>query len=167
MNRQKTYRWIIALVAIALTIAVWSVRRSEAIIIVNNMPAHFGALSLARGQALRFYLANAAMADPSTAPQPCVADIMVYDMMGNMVKSSRLHAAAGETAFFDVFFDVFTRMPAQNKVVFRLMAEVQPPDPNMPLGQCIGTAEVFNRGTGKTEVFLGGPDTIPARNGGQ
>jgi hypothetical protein len=129
MASRKTYLRVITLAVVALTVAVWTARRPEAIVIVGGMPAHFGPASLVRNQAVRFYLANAAM---DMMAESCVADVMVHDMMGTMVgEPRRLEAMAGETTFFDVFFDVFMPMRGQDKVVFRLVAE-QPPDPNQP-----------------------------------
>jgi hypothetical protein len=77
----------------------------------------------------------------------------------------------GQIEFFDVSFDVLAPTsrssiigPTQkmNKVVFRAVAQSLPPGPIAVDMPCVMTAEVFDAATGKTEIFIGNPDLLPA-----
>jgi hypothetical protein len=131
---------------------------ADAIIIIGGSQAHFGPLGLTKGDTARLSIA----ANPPDGERPCDVEVTFYDARGGVVGASRLNVSPGESRFADVSFDQVTSNPPDGDKRRTLRATavlVNPPDPDAPA--CVATLEVFDR-TGKTQIILGGPDTLPS-----
>jgi hypothetical protein len=124
---------------------------------------HFGPFGVARGQIARLNFANAGII------LPCVAELRFIDGAGRLVASAHHTLAAGETAFLDVDVtpppepEAEGRPSRWRRKTLRAVVEfTPPPDPDAPAPTCVATLEIFDAGTGRTHVLLGGPDTVPA-----
>lgn len=123
---------------------------------------HFGPFGVARGQVARIHFANGGII------LPCVAETRVLDAAGLLVARARHTLAAGEAAFLDVDWqpppdpDAGAGPPRWSRKTLRALVEFSPPpEPEAPTPTCVTTLEIFDARTGRAEVLLGGPDTIP------
>jgi hypothetical protein len=110
----------------------------------------------------------------------CDASLAFLDAEGRIVARARKTVAAGQAAFLD-----FAASPPPDpesgasvsavvsRSTLRALVRLQPPpdgdtpppEPDAPAARCVITLEVFDAATGRTQIMLGGPDTVPALGG--
>ena len=124
---------------------------------------HFGPFGVARGQVARLNLANGGII------LPCVAELSFVDAAGHLIVRALHTLAAGEAAFLDVDLtpppepDAEATPPRWSRKTLRGLVKLSPPpEPEGPAPTCVTTLEVFDGTSGRTQLLLGGPDTIPA-----
>lgn len=124
-----------------------------------------GIVGLAQGQTARFNVLNPGPAVPSTTtavPPVCVAALKYYDAAGALLKSSTVAVAPGTAGYLDLFSDVDLaiavglRREIRATVSVLLVPAATPQATPEPVCKLIGTLEIFDALSGKTEVVLGG-----------
>jgi len=132
----------------------------------------FGPFGVAHGQVARLNVANATIGNPDVRPT-CEVDLAFLDSRGRTLTRVRKTVAAGASAFLDLDFSPPPEPDAEavgiritSRQTLRALVLVQPPpEPEAPVATCVTTLEVFDAATGRTQVMLGGPDTVPALGG--
>jgi hypothetical protein len=119
----------------------------------------FGPFGIATGQ--RALVNVYAIGNPDETPWNFV--VRLFDRRGTLVQERPLQLAAGvigsvQLAFEDPDFTI--ALPASRRT-FRVEIVGFNPQPDPP-GKWAVTLEVVDRLTGRTNLLLGGPDTLPA-----
>ena len=130
-----------------------------------------GAVGIAYGQTARFNVLNRGVAVPAAAVV-CSAVLSYYDGKGAMLKQSTVTVPPGQIGSLDLFSDADLALPAVQRKQIRATVSVPlivPPPTSSgaasaPTPSCrlIGTLEIFDTLSGKTEVVLGATHLIPA-----
>ena len=97
--------------------------------------------------------------------QPWDFVVRFIDVRGQLAKEVRLQRAPGRAGFADVAIQDSENLPRDAFGRRTLRAEIVGfnPQPDPP-GVYVATLEVFGAAAGRTTVFLGGPDTVPAES---
>jgi hypothetical protein len=129
-----------------------------------------GAVGIAYGQTARFNVLNRGVAAPAVGVV-CSAVLSYYDGKGAMLKQSTVTVLPGQIGSLDLFSDVDLALPAVQRKQIRATVSVPlivPPPTStgtasVPTPSCrlIGTLEIFDALSGKTEVVLGATHLIP------
>ena len=124
-----------------------------------------GIVGLAQGQTARFNVLNAGPSVPSATtavPPACVAALKYYDAAGTLLKSSTVAVAPGTAGYLDLFSDVDLaiavglRREIRATVSVLLVPAATPQAIPEPVCKLVGTLEIFDALSGRTEVVLGG-----------
>jgi hypothetical protein len=143
--------------AVALVITAL-IATGPAYALSDSEKALFGPVGVGRGQVVRVSVYGIGNPDSS----PWEFTVRFLNVRGEVVKQTRLQGAPGLTGFADLLIrdeenvptDAFGRRTTRAEIVgFN-------PQPDPP-GDWFATLEVFDARTGRTSVFLGGPDTVP------
>ena len=129
-----------------------------------------GVVGIAYGQTARFNVLNRGVPAPAVGVV-CPAVLAYYDGKGVMLKSSSVTVLPGQIASLDLFSDVDLALPAVQRKQIRATVSV-PLNVTLPASRIaggepkpscrlIGTLEIFDSLTGKTEVVLGATHAIP------
>ena len=130
----------------------------------------FGPFGVARRQVARLNVANATIGNPNERPA-CEVDLAFLDAHGHTMTRVHKTVAAGASAFLDFSpppepdAEAASVRVARRQTLRALVLVQPPPDPDAPAPTCVSTLEVFDAATGRTQVMLGGPDTVPALGG--
>jgi hypothetical protein len=125
-----------------------------------------GMIGLAEGQTARFNVLNPGVLPPALGPT-CTAALTFFDGTGKALKTSTVTATPGEAQYLDLFADAdLALMIDQRKQVratFTLPAIVPAPASG-PLSACslIGTLEIMDSITGRTQAVIGGTHEVPS-----
>lgn len=130
-----------------------------------------GAVGIAYGQTARFNVLNRGVAAPA-AGVVCSAVLAYYDGKGALLKQSTVTVLPDQISSLDLFSDVDLALPAAQRKQIRATVSVPlavPPPTStgaasapVPVCRLIGTLEIFDTLSGKTEVVLGATHLIPA-----
>jgi hypothetical protein len=155
-QKQRRFVHALAALSVAAATAVWSAAPAYAI--TDSEKALFGPVGVPRGQMVR--VSMYAIGNPDSAPWDFV--VRVFNVRGVPVREIRLQRAPGLPGFADVALTNSSEFPLDAFGRRTLRAEIVGfnPQPDPP-GAWFATLEVFNALTGRTSVFLGGPDTLP------
>ena len=128
-----------------------------------------GAVGIAYGQTARFNVLNRGIAAPAVGVV-CSAVLSYYDGKGAMLKQSNVTVLPGQIGSLDLFSDVDLALPAVQRKQIRATVSVPliPPPASAaadtkpsPACRLIGTLEIFDALSGKTEVVLGATHPVP------
>jgi hypothetical protein len=127
-----------------------------------------GAVGIAYGQTARFNVLNRGIAAPAVGV--CSAVLTYYDGKGTMLKQSTVTVLPGQIGSLDLFSDADLALPAVQRKQIRATVSVPlipPPasstsDKPSPACRLVGTLEIFDALSGKTEVVLGATHPVPA-----
>jgi hypothetical protein len=160
-------RLIHALVAVALLAAPLLLFGDRALAIQDSEDkVWFGPVGLAVGDGARINVVAIGNPDiignPDEAPWTFV--MRVFDRQGRVVQSERLDVARGVIGSFEIIGNPNERPGISALAVRRtLRAEIVGfnPQPDPP-GQYMATMEIYNVLNGRTSIFIGNPDVVPA-----
>jgi hypothetical protein len=125
-----------------------------------------GVVGIAAGQTARFNVLNAGI-NVSATPIACAAVLSYYDAAGAMLKSATVTVAPGTAGYLDLFSIADLSLAVDQRRQIRATFTVPLAVPvatastaapsTTPLGACklIGTLEVFDAITGRSQVILG------------
>lgn len=129
-----------------------------------------GVVGIAYGQTARFNVLNRGVAPPAMGVV-CSAVLTYYDGKDAVLKQSSVSVLPGQIASLDLFSDADLALPAVQRKQIRATVSVPlivpPPTASgtaatpPPACKLIGTLEIFDALTGKTEVVLGATHPIP------
>ncbi len=128
-----------------------------------------GVVGIAYGQTARFNVLNRGVPAPAVGVV-CSAVLTYYDGKGAMLKQSNVTVLPGQIGSLDLFSDVDLALPAVQRKQIRATVSVPliPPPASSAAGstptpacRLIGTLEIFDALTGKTEVVLGATHPVP------
>jgi hypothetical protein len=128
-----------------------------------------GVVGIAYGQTARFNVLNRGIAAPAVGVV-CSAVLTYYDGKGAMLKQSTVTVLPGQIGSLDLFSDADLALPAVQRKQIRATVSVPlipPPassgtaDKPSPACRLIGTLEIFDALSGKTEVVLGATHPVP------
>jgi hypothetical protein len=128
-----------------------------------------GAVGIAYGQTARFNVLNRGIAAPAVGVV-CSAVLSYYDGKGAMLKQSTVTVLPGQIGSLDLFSDVDLALPAAQRKQIRATVSVPlipPPAASAtdskpsPACHLVGTLEIFDALSGKTEVVLGATHPVP------
>lgn len=128
-----------------------------------------GMIGIAAGQTARVNALNRGVAAPGTGAV-CSAMLTFYDEQGNMLKQSAVTVNPGAAASLDLLSDSDLSLAADQRKEIR--ATISVPAVVTPAAgtstaaapavcRLIGTVEIFDSLTGRTEAQLGGMHAIP------
>lgn len=129
-----------------------------------------GIIGVAEGQTARLNILNPGVAAPALGVV-CSAVLTFYDSDGKAIKSSTVSVTPGTAAFLDLFSDADLALAADERKEIRAtvtIPAVAPPPAgttaSAPARGCelIGTLEIFDGLTGRTEAVLGHLHAIPS-----
>jgi hypothetical protein len=160
-------RLIHALVAISLLAAPLLLFGDRALAVQDSEDkVWFGPVGLAVGEGARINVVAIGnpdiIGDPDIAPWTFV--MRVFDRAGRVVQSERLEIARGAIGSFEIVGNPNERTAISALAVRRtLRAEIVGfnPQPDPP-GQYLATMEVYNVLNGRTSIFIGNPEVVPA-----
>jgi hypothetical protein len=158
-------RLIHALVAVSLLVAPLFLFGDRALAIQDSEDkVWFGPIGLAVGEAARINVVGNpdTVGNPNDTPWTFV--MRVFDRQGRVVQANRLEVARGAIGSFQIIGNPDERTAISAVAVRQtLRAEIVGfnPQPDPP-GQYIATMEVYNVLNGRTSVFIGNPDVVPA-----
>lgn len=155
-------RWIRISAAIALLVITASVYGDRAQAIQDSEDkVLFGPVGIALGEAAR--VSVYAIGNPDTLPWDFT--VKIFNRRGVVIQERRLQVAPGVIGFIDVLIEDEENFPVERWGRRTMRAEIVGfnPQPDPP-GAYTATLEVFSRLTGRTSIFLGGPDTLPAEH---
>jgi hypothetical protein len=125
-----------------------------------------GMIGLAEGQTARFNVLNPGVLPPALG-LTCTAALTFFDGAGKVLKTSTVTATPGEAPYLDLFGDadlaLMIDQRKQIRATFTLPAIVPPPASG-PLSACslIGTLEILDTLSGRTQAVLGGMHEVPS-----
>jgi hypothetical protein len=125
-----------------------------------------GMIGIAEGQTARFNVLNPGVSPP-VAGLTCTATLTFFDATGKVLKTSTVMAAPGTAQYLDLFGDanlgLMIDQREQIRATFTLPAIVPAPASG-PLSACslIGTLEIMDSLTGRTQAVLGGTHEVPS-----
>jgi hypothetical protein len=158
-------RWIHAVVGVAALATPLFLLGDRAHAIQDSEDkVWFGPVGIAVGEGARLNVST--IGNPNDAPWTFV--VRVFNRQGTVVQSGKFQVAPGAIGSF-----VITGTPDEGTGIAALpvrrtlRAEIVGfnPQPDPP-GQYLATMEVYNLLTGRTSIFVGNPDTVPAVPGG-
>jgi hypothetical protein len=160
-------RLIHALVAVSLLAAPLLLFGDRALAVQDSEDkVWFGPVGLAVGEGARINVVAIGnpdeIGDPGIAPWTFV--MRVFDRAGRVVQSERLEIARGAIGSFEIVGNPNERTAISALAVRRtLRAEIVGfnPQPDPP-GQYLATMEVYNVLNGRTSIFIGNPEVVPA-----
>jgi hypothetical protein len=110
-------------------------------------PPSFGVVSINPDQTIRLNVVCSEHGVDRLPPGPCKADLMFHGSEGEVLAQSSIRLMPGETASLDYEIDV--RLAALDRVGI-----VPCIIPSQDSGRLLPTAEVFDRETGRTTLFV-------------
>jgi len=160
----------------ALRISVFAVAVTSAIAQTTTPVATVetrttGVVGIAAGQTARFNVLNAGI-NISATPIACAAVLNYYDAAGAMLKSATVTVAPGTAGYLDLFSIADLSLAVDQRRQIRATFTVPLAVPvatttsaaasTTPLTACklIGTLEVFDAITGRSQVILGGTHQV-------
>jgi len=128
----------------------------------------FGMVGVAEGQIARVNALNPGVAPPAVGVV-CAAQLTFIDGAGVVLKTSAVSVLPGKEAYLDLFADKDLALPVNERRQIRATITippvvVPPPTTTSVSAACtlIGTLEIFDAISGKTEVVLGGEHLVPS-----
>ena len=130
-----------------------------------------GVVGIAYGQTARFNVLNRGVTAPAVGVV-CSAVLAYYDGKGAMLKQANVTVLPGQIGSLDLFSDADLALPAVQRKQIRATVSVPlivpPPTASgatatapSPSCELIGTLEIYEALSGKTEVVLGATHLIP------
>jgi hypothetical protein len=128
-----------------------------------------GVVGIAYGQTARFNVLNRGIAAPAVGVV-CSAVLTYYDGKGAMLKQSTVTVLPRQIGSLDLFSDADLALPAVQRRQIRATVSVPliPPPASAaadskpsPACRLVGTLEIFDALSGKTEVVLGATHPVP------
>ena len=121
-----------------------------------------GMVGIVEGQIARLNVLNPGVVAPAVV---CPAALKFLDSQGALLKSTTVTVLPGKSASFDLFGDVDLALVGDDRREIRstitIPPVVPPPGPADPQPcALIGTLEVIDRSSGKTQVVLGGMHVV-------
>jgi hypothetical protein len=126
----------------------------------------FAMVGVAEGQTVRLNVLNPGFAPP-IGGLPCSARLTFLDGKGNAIKSEVVIVSPGQSVPYDLFSDRDLTLAVNERVEIRATVATPallPPSPTPPTtGPCklIGTLEVFDSLTGRTQAVIEGMHLVP------
>ena len=129
-----------------------------------------GVVGIAYGQTARFSVLNRGIAGPAVGVV-CSAVLTYYDGKGAMLKQSNATVLPGQIGSLDLFSDADLALPAVQRKQIRATVSVPlipppasaaPASKPSPACRLVGTLEIFDALSGKTEVVLGATHKVPS-----
>ena len=126
-----------------------------------------GVVGIAEGQTARWNVMNPGVAPPA-AGVVCSALLSFIDGQGTVLKTAAVTVAPGTDAWIDLFSDKDLGLAVDARRQIRATMTIPPILPpatsTTPIVPCslIGTLEIFDTLTGKTQVVLGGTHLVPS-----
>lgn len=125
-----------------------------------------GVVGIAEGQTARFNVLNARI--PSATAAGCSAVLTFYDGKGVVLKTATVSAVPGTAGYLDLFGDTDLMLAADDHKQIRATFSVPLVMPaatldsatKEPVCRLIGTLEIFDKLTLRTEVVLGGDHLV-------
>jgi hypothetical protein len=114
-----------------------------------------GMIGLAEGQTARLNVLNPGILAPAVG-MICTVNLAFTDGTGKLLKTTTVSVAPGQSAAFDLISDTDLYLAIGTRVEIR--ASIIPP----ATCKLIGTLEIFDSSTKRTEAVLGGWHEIPA-----
>ena len=132
----------------------------------------FGMVGVAEGQIARVNALNPGVAPPAVGVV-CAAQLTFIDGAGAVLKTSTVSVVPGKESYLDLFADKDLALPVNERRQIRATITIPPvmvvPPPATTTGTpvtpactLIGTLEIFDAISGKTEVVLGGEHLVPS-----
>jgi hypothetical protein len=126
-----------------------------------------GVVGIAAGQTARFNVLNAGI-NVSATPIACAAVLNYFDAAGALLKSATVTVAPGTAGYLDLFSIADLSLAVDQRRQIRATFTVPFAVPSAtatsttPLAACklIGTLEVFDAITGRSQVILGGTHLV-------
>jgi hypothetical protein len=129
----------------------------------------FGMVGVAEGQIARVNVLNPGEAPPAAVGVVCAAQLTFIDGAGVVLKTSSVSVSPGRESYLDLFADIDLALPVNQRRQIRATITIPPvvvPPPSTtpvaPACTLIGTLEIFDAISGKTEVVLGGEHLVPS-----
>jgi hypothetical protein len=129
-------------------------------VIPAEEPRTSGMVGLVDGQAARLNVLNPAVAASAVGPG-CIASLEFWDGQGLLLKSLTVNVGAGKSAYLDLFGDKDLTLAGIVRREIRATISL-PPVPTTAAAttvptacKLIGTLEILDESTGKTQVVLG------------
>ena len=123
-----------------------------------------GMVGIVEGQIARLNVLNPGVVAPAVV---CPAALKFLDSQGALLKSTSVTVLPGKSASFDLFGDVDLALVGDDRREIRSTITIPPvvPPPGAATPQpapcaLIGTLEVIDRSSGKTQVVLGGMHVV-------
>jgi len=128
-----------------------------------------GMIGLAEGQTARFNVLNPGVLPPALG-LTCTAALTFFDGAGKVLKTSTVTATPGEAQYLDLFGDadlaLMIDQRKQIRATFTLPGLLTPgaTSSTVPQATCtlIGTLEILDTLTGRTQAVLGGMHEVPS-----
>ena len=128
----------------------------------------FGMVGVAEGQIARVNVLNPGEAPPAVGVV-CAAQLTFIDGVGAVLKTSSVSVSPGKESYLDLFADTDLALPVnqrrQIRATITIPPAIVPPPSTTPVSRActlIGTLEIFDAISGKTEVVLGGEHLVPS-----
>ena len=130
-----------------------------------------GMIGLAEGQTARLNVLNPGI-EPPAAGVICSAMLEFMDGTGKVLKSASVSVTPGQAALFDLFADADLSLAADSRTEIRAVITLPavipvavstgPTTPQPAACTLIGTLEIFDSVTKRTQAVLGGWHDVPA-----
>jgi hypothetical protein len=129
-----------------------------------------GMIGLAEGQTARLNVLNPGV-EPPAVGMICAATLAFIDSTGKVLKSTTVSVIPGQSQLFDLFSDVDLSLAMDARTEIRAVVTIPSvvpvasttSTPLQPAGcKLIGTLEIFDSLTKRTQAVLGGWHDIPA-----
>jgi hypothetical protein len=126
----------------------------------------FAMLGVAEGQTVRLNVLNEGFAPP-TGGSACSGRLTFLDAKGTAIKSEVVNVAPGQSMSYDLFSDRDLAIAVNERVEIRATVATPalfPPSTTPPVPapcKLIGTLEVFDTLTGRTQAVIEGMHVVP------
>ena len=145
----------------------------------TNLPAVVihttGMIGIAEGETARFNALNPGLLPPATGAN-CPGVLTFYGPEGGVLKTTTVNVAPGQAQYLDLFassdLSLIIGERKQIRATITVPAAPSPastsasatPAPNGPQAACrlIGTLEILDSGTGRTQVVIGAAHDVPS-----
>jgi hypothetical protein len=126
----------------------------------------FGPIGIGIGQGARVNVYSVAIGTGGITPLPTAPwefTVRIFNTRGVLVQERKFEAAPGITRSLEISIEDPENFPADRLGRRTLRAEIVGfnPQPDPP-GKYAATLEVYSRLTGRTSIFIGNPDVLPA-----
>ena len=147
--------------------AAGAVAQSTAIPVVVTHTT--GMIGIAEGQTARFNVLNPGVLPPA-AGVSCSATLAYFGANGNLLKTASVTVTPGQAQYLDLFGDADLGLMIDQRKQIRATVTIPAlvPQPSTgPAGACtlIGTLEILDTLTGRTQAVLGGTHDVAGRAG--